>query len=128
MRSTRRVSQPGTRRLRNQLQISGVRKFTVDNIKPGDTIYDLDNDNGNSIGTVTDVTFTPAQSAVAKEDGTYILGTIQDSYDVIVSIKATGTVTDGRSLVNKTYELNVNSERNFYSKYSSFKAKIIGIK
>lgn len=107
--------------------IAGVRDFTVDSIQPGDLLYDKNGGGGYPVGTITDVAFSNAKKASELADGTLVMGNVEGRYDVVLTVAADGKVSQGRYLVNKTYELNVNSRRTFYTKYSTFEGVISGI-
>lgn len=109
------------------VNIYGARSFTVDGIKIGDTIYDKNSSGGNTVGTITDIKVTDAKKAAATLDGTIVMGNFVGCYDISLTIKANGTISDGRYLVNKTYEVNTNSVRTLYTKFCTFEATISGI-
>ncbi len=94
------------------------------NLKVGDAVYDGDADSGNSIGVVTAVSAGPARSLTLTSDGTYVVINIPEKEDVLVTVEGAGIVSSGRYYVNKTYEVNANSSRKFYTKYASFLAVI----
>ncbi|UOO38588.1 DUF4330 domain-containing protein [Oscillospiraceae bacterium CM] len=106
--------------------VNGVRQYSVDSLKPGDVLFDKGN-GGNAVGTITAVDYKPAVTASEKIDGSLVNGSYEGYFDVILTIKTDGIVTDGRTFSGKTYELNVNSNRNFYTKYTSFEATITGL-
>lgn len=109
------------------VSIYGARDFTVSGIKVGDTIYDKNGSGGNSIGTITDIKVTNAKKASPTLDGTIVLGNFVGCYDIILTVTANGNISEGRYLVNKTYEINTNSARSFNTKYCTFEATISGI-
>lgn len=107
--------------------IYGVRGYTADAIETGDILYDK-NGGANPVGTVTDVQKADAKKASEKADGTIVMGDYMGRYDVTLTVTANGTKNDGRCLVNKIYELNVNSVRTFKTKFCTFEAAITEIK
>lgn len=110
-----------------ELKISGIRDFTIESIQAGDILFDLNNDSGNSIGTVVSVVSAPARAASELMDGTFVIGNVEGRYDLTLTIEATGLVNSGRYFINKTYEINANSIRSFYTKYCTFSATIMEI-
>jgi hypothetical protein len=109
------------------LTVYGVREYTRDSIKPGDILFDKNGGGGNTIGTVTNVSWSDAKKVSEKLDGTIVMGNYENRYDVVITVAATGTVSNGRYLVSRTYELNINSIRTFYTKYCTFEGTITGI-
>jgi hypothetical protein len=107
--------------------IYGAREYTVNGIQAGDVIYDKNGSGGNSVGTITGITATDAKKTSALSDGSTVLGNYEGRYDITLTITANGAVSDGRHLVNKTYEVNTNSMRTFYTKYCTFEATITEI-
>lgn len=116
-----------TTKITYELKISGIRDFTIESIQAGDILFDLTNDNGNSIGTIVSVVSEPAQAACERIDGTYIIGNVEGRYDLTLTIEANGLANSGRYFINKTYEINANSIRLFYTKYCTFSATIMEI-
>jgi archaellum component FlaF (FlaF/FlaG flagellin family) len=109
------------------ITIYGAREFTAKGIQIGDAIYDKSGSGGHSVGTITGKTVTDAKKIQALTNGTIVYGNYEGRYDITLTITASGAVTDGRYLVNKTYEVNTNSIRIFYTKYSTFEATITEI-
>jgi len=107
--------------------INGIREYTVNALKTGDALYDRNNSGGYSIGTITDIAVSDAKKASQKLDGTVVLGDYEGRYDVTLTVTAKGAQSGGRYLVNKTYELNANSMRLFFTKFCSFEATITEI-
>lgn len=109
------------------VNVSGVRQYTVDSFKVGDLLYDKNGSGGYSIGTITAINVTDAKKASETIDGTVVLGNYIDRYDISITLSAEGALSDGRYLVNKTYELNSGSVRSFYTKFCAFEATIAEI-
>ncbi len=107
-----------------KVTINGVRDYTLDSLMAGDAVYDKDSGSTIAIGTITQIETAPAQKVSSLTDGTLVLGDYEGRYDVTVTIEAEGIVSERRTLINKTYELNVNSTRNLITKYTSFSAVI----
>lgn len=116
-----------TDKITYQISLTGVRSYTVDALKAGDSLYDKSNGGGYAIGVIKDVQVTDAKKAVAILDGTTVLGNYIGRYDVTLTVEADGSRSNGRYLVNKTYELNAGSSRTFYTKYCTFEATIAEI-
>lgn len=107
------------------LRVASVRQGTVDAIQAGDKLYD--NDSGNCIGVISAVDVSDAVVSVSMQDGTVVQGPSQNRYDLVLTVNAEGSVQNGASYVNKTYQLNVGSNRGLYTKYASFTGRISSI-
>ncbi|NLA86420.1 MAG: DUF4330 domain-containing protein [Clostridiales bacterium] len=110
-----------------EITIFGARVHTANGIKINDAIYDKNGSGGHSVGTVAGIAMADAKKTSALADGTTVNGNYEGRYDITLTIEAGGTVSDGRYLVNRTYEINTNSVRTYYTKYSTFEATITEI-
>ncbi|SHH92096.1 protein of unknown function [Sporobacter termitidis DSM 10068] len=109
------------------IKIYGVRDYTANALKAGDALFDKNNSGGYSIGTITDIAVSDAKKISETVDGKLVLGNYAAHYDVTVTVTAHGALSGGRYLVNKTYELNTNSNRTFLTKFCTFEATIMEI-
>lgn len=100
-----------------EIKIPGVRNDTLEMYQVGDQVYDTDNDSGNAIGTITEIRTAPYQIGATYADGTYNYPEVEGRSDVYLTLEGQGLISDGRYYVNRTYEINVNSYRNIYTKY-----------
>lgn len=110
-----------------KITIYGVRDYTVMSLAVGDLIYDKDYSGEQPVGKITDISVQDAVRAVEKTDGTIVSGPVEGCYDVTLTLSAQAIRSSGRTLVNRTYEVNVNSERVFNTKYATFSATITGV-
>jgi hypothetical protein len=110
-----------------KITIYGVREYTVKSLEVGDLIYDKDYSGGQPVGRITSISAQDAVRAVEKTDGTIVNGPVEGCYDVTLTLSAEAIITGGRTLVNRTYDVNVNSERIFNTKYATFTATITGV-
>lgn len=111
-----------------RVTVYGVRDYTIQALKAGDLLYDNDNSGGQPIGAITDISVQDAVRAVELTDGTIVNGPVEGCYDVTLTVRAEGIVSEtGRYLVNRTYDVNVNSERIFCTKYAIFTGTITGV-
>ena len=107
-----------------EITIKGIRQSAVDTMLVGDVLYGGDS---GAIGTISAVNVNPARANVTLLDGSYVTSDVPERFDVTLTVQGEGTEKGGHYHINRTYELNLNSERNFYTKYNSFSAVIIGI-
>lgn len=104
------------------VEVKRVRDFIFSNVKEGDILFDKTS--GNSIGKIVKVEATPAIDSLSTIDGSYKTVEVENRYDVVFTIEAEGTITDGGYFVNKTYELVVGSSKKFMTKYFEFDGKV----
>ena len=110
-----------------EVKIPSVRDEIVPAYQVGDKVYDKDNDSGNAIGVITDIRLEPYQNSATFTDGTYNVSEVEGRKDVYLTLSADGLISNGRYYVNRTYEINVNSYRNAYTKYVEFDCLITEI-
>ncbi len=99
--------------------VQGVKEQSLDAVRVGDALYD--SDSGNQVGVVTAVDVEPALQAMTYRDGTAHWCVMDGRRDLYLTVEAQGVITDKREyLVNRTYQVNVGSERNMNTQYRSF--------
>ncbi|MDR2357219.1 MAG: DUF4330 domain-containing protein [Oscillospiraceae bacterium] len=72
---------------------------------------------GVSAGKITSVELKDAETISQKVDGTYVVGKIEGKVDVFVTILANCSHSNGRYYADRTFELNVNQQQNYVTKY-----------
>lgn len=107
-----------------QVKISAVRLSATNTLRKGDTLY---SSTGTDLGVMTAVDIRDAERTVALSDGRLVNGPVENRHDVYITVKGPCMIVDGRYFVSQTYEINVNSERDFLTKYNSFKGTIVSI-
>lgn len=108
-----------------KMKIDALRDYSFKNFQVGDTVFDYTS--GNAIGTITDIDWLDAKKPFYTKSGETIEAPIENRYDVILTIEAQATVSNGVYSVNKTYDICANSKRKIYTKYASCTSKIISI-
>ena len=63
----------------------------------------------------------------ALTDGTYAEGSVQDRYDVVLTIEGNCQILNGRYFANKSDEISVNHEKKVQTKYCKMTGTVIGI-
>ena len=107
--------------IRYTLEITGVRDWTLNNIREGDTVFSGDT----AVGTVVGVSAIPHQVLVSGGDGGLWWGEVPERYVVLVEVSATATVRDGRYLVSRTIPMGVgNSPAIFSTRFAEFTATV----
>lgn len=107
-----------------QIQIQGVRQFTVDALQVGDTVYEKEGKG--AVGVIENVTVEPGHSAAPYPDGTARDVTMEDRYDVTVTISA-DAVLDGSVYRVGVYGIRVGHEGEYFTKYSIWHGTVSAI-
>ena len=110
-----------------QLQVSGVRSYIADALREGDLLYDLDRDSGGALGRVASIEILPATRMATFYDGTKAEVPVEDSVSLLLTIEGEGIISDNRYLVNRVYNLGVNTTRNYCTAYTQFTATVTAI-
>ena len=79
------------------LKIKSVRDLTVNAFQVGDTVYHYKLEE--NIGTITAVTPSPAVDYMETLEGEIVNATVQDRYDLVVSVKGTAVLQDDQNLM-----------------------------
>lgn len=85
-------------------------------------------DSGVYAGEIVGVEFdTPAKAPSQTIDGTYVMGEYESKYDVYLTVLADCSHSNGRYYADRTFELNVNQEKHFQTKYMTLTARLLEI-
>ena len=102
-----------------QMSVENQPEYMLDAIQVGDQIYDKERSTGGSLGTITDIQVS---------DGTYEIVPAQGRYNLLLTIEGQGLIDEnGNYLLNRVYNLGVNSSREFNNKYGLFLGRIVSI-
>lgn len=107
-----------------QLQIKNLRQVSVDSLRVGDELFD--NEGKASVGFISDIAVTDAVTSERFPDGTMHEVTIEDRYDVVLTVTARGVPKDGAYQVG-TYDIRVNNFSTYYTKYSIWSAITLSV-
>ena len=112
-----------------QLHIRGERTYVADALQEGDHLYDLDNRSNGPLGEIVSVEVLPGPGLrqASLYDGTDEMVPAEDSVDVLLTIRGEGIISDNRYLLNRVYNLGVNTTRNYYTPYAQFTASVTAI-
>lgn len=105
--------------------IKNVRQYTVDALEVGDIMYE--SDLGGELGEITDILVEDASASVELADGSVVEAGAEGYYDITITITTTCEIDEGKYILNDNYEINVNSYRALYTKYSTFSATVLSI-
>lgn len=110
-----------------QFIVQGARSYYDNAIQVGDSLYDLDRTSGGSIGKIVAIEELPGERLAEFIDGTIEIVPIEDSVNYRITAQGEGIVSDGRILLNRIYDIGINSARNYYTKYAQFVGTITDI-
>lgn len=97
------------------VKIENVRHYTYEAIEVGETFYDKET--GNALGKITDVALVPYSTTVTLSDGTIISREVPDKYNMIISVKGVGKVSDegyyinGNRLVSPNGSIDISTQK-----------------
>ena len=98
-----------------EVKLRGLRDVSAASFRVGDEVFD--NDTGTKLGVISKIEIDPAQSEVNTLEGKVKLIEVEDRYDLTLTIRSEGLVSDNRYFANGTYELSLNAPYSFYTKY-----------
>lgn len=107
-----------------QIQIEGVRQFTADALRVGDTVFEKEGKG--AVGVIENVTTAPGQSAAPYPDGTVKNVETEDRYNVTVTLSA-DAVLDGSTYRVGVYGICVGHETDYFTKYSAWHGTVSAI-
>ena len=108
-----------------QMEIKTVREGLCGDLKEGDKVWNQES--GVELGTITGVSVTPAELPKSLADGTYVSGSVQDRYDVVLTIEGDCQILNGRYFIQKSDEISINQEKKIQTKYCETTGTVIGI-
>ncbi|MDR0906260.1 MAG: DUF4330 domain-containing protein [Oscillospiraceae bacterium] len=88
---------------------------------------ELHPDSVNAPGIITAVEIKPASAPSQLADGTYTMGKIESKVDLIVTIRADCSYSNGHYYAGRAFEINVNQESVFLTKYATVKAYVYSV-
>ena len=110
-----------------QMVANGVRTYVADAVQVGDLMYDQDRSSGGTLGKIVDIQVLPGTKLGEMNDGTAGMIPVEDGVDLLLTIEGSGILSEGRYLLNRVYDLGVNSARNYYTPYAQFTGTITAI-
>ena len=66
-------------------------------------------------------------SLTVFSDGTIGPAPVEDGVNLLLTLEGSGLISDGRYLLNRVYDLGVNSSRGFQTKYVQFNGTVVDI-
>lgn len=110
-----------------QVLVSGSRNYVADAVREGDLMFDQERSSGGTLGKILSIEVLPGSKMAELNDGTVEVIPAEDCVNLLLTVQGEGIVSDGRVLLNRIYDLGVNSARNFYTKYAQFTGTVTDI-
>lgn len=92
--------------------------FVEGQIRVGDHIFDADNTKVGSLGEIIDIQYEPGTEMTRFEDGTVTFAPVEDSVNILLTIRGSGISAGNGFMFNRVYPLGVNANRNFCTRYT----------
>ena len=103
--------------IRYQVLAQAVPDFVEGQIQVGDLFFDEDRGSSGCLGRVVAVEVLPGEKLTEFSDGTAAVAPVEDSINLLVTVEGEGLIENGKYLLNRVYDLGVNSSRNFCTQY-----------
>lgn len=103
-----------------QVMAYGINDYVADAVQVGDHLYEENRSSGGSLGKIIAVESFPGTKLTALNDGTYRDVPVEQGVNLLITVEGTGIISDGRYLLNRIYDLGVNSSRNYCTPYAQF--------
>jgi|GEM_PF-719690 len=104
--------------------INGIKDVSVEGVSIGDIFFD--EDSRAVIGPVVDKSATQSKISTTNSDGEFVYSDIPDRFDLLITVKATGTWNDLEINVNNN-DIHIGEKQEITSRISNFSAVIYSI-
>jgi hypothetical protein len=94
-----------------QVMLYGARNYVAQAVEVGDMLYDNERSSGGSIGEIVEIEQFPGEKICEFVDGTVGMAPVEDGTNLLLTVEGAGIISDGRILINRVYDLGVNSAR-----------------
>lgn len=110
------------------LKVDNLPEYMLQAIQVGDQIYDKERSTGGSLGEIMDIQVSDGTYEAKLNDGTIENVPAQGRYNLLLTIRGEALIEeDGSILLNRVYDLGINSSREFNNKYSIFLGRVMDI-
>jgi hypothetical protein len=106
------------------VRILSVREGTANALREGDAFFTK---SGIPAGKIASVEITPSRVLSGLADGTYVMADVEGRVDALITVAAQCSITNDRYYVDRTYELNVNTDQTYHTKYVEIYGNIASI-
>ncbi len=110
-----------------QILVQGVRSYVGDAVRVEDLLFEQNTDSGGPLGRITDIQTSPGTKLAELADGTCEAVPAEDSVDLLLTVEGEGIISEGRCLLNRVYDLGVNSSRSYCTPYAQFNGVVAAI-
>lgn len=111
-----------------QMQLENQPEYMLSAIQEGDQLFDEDRTTNGSLGTIVDIQVSDGTYAGELDNGTYGDLPAEGCYNILLTLEGEALVgADGSVALNRVYDLGVNSNRSFVTKYASFVGRVVDI-
>ena len=104
-------------------RIGTVRETNANLLREDDKLYSQET--GAYIGTIVHKEVTPAELTDTIVDGSFVTASVEDRYDVLLTIVADGSISNGRYYIGGTFELRTNATYRFVTKYNDITGSVL---
>ena len=108
------------------IKFSGLRKFSLDTFKSGDTLYD--SQTKLAIGTIKDISSEPAKIVIESTKGKAITASNPEKYDITITVETSGMETEKAFFADRSVELKVGSQKQVETLYIKSNGTIMSVK
>lgn len=109
------------------VKIHGISESSINAYQKGDKLYCADISTQSCLGEIVDTRYEQATEPIQKVDGIISTGTIEDKYDMYITLKANAMMHNGSWLIENIFSLNENDTYQMYTKYATFTGSIESI-
>jgi len=107
-----------------QIRVQGVRSYVGEAIQVGDHLFEDGRTTGGSLGEITDIQVLPGEKLTELNNGTLAVVPMEDCVNLLLTLEGEGIISEGRYLLNRVYDLGVNSSRTYNTKYAQFSGTV----
>ena len=109
-----------------QVQVTAIADYMAEALKVGDLVFE-DGVYGDSLGKVTDIEITEGNRLAGLPNGTLEMIPVEGTVNMLVTIEGKGIVEEGSYMLNRIYNLGINSARIFCTPYTQFTGTVVNI-
>ncbi len=110
-----------------QIRVDGAYDYVADAVRVGDHLQEEGRSTGGDLGEIVDIQRAPGTRMTALNDGTYRAVPVENGVNLLITVEGKGIVSDGRVLLNRIYDLGVNSARSYNTPYTQFTGTVLSI-
>ena len=109
-----------------QVQVNAIPTYMAEALKEEDLVYE-DGVYGDSLGKVVGLEITEGTRLAGLPNGTLEMIPVENTVNMLVTIEGRGIMDEGNYMLNRIYNLGINSARTFCTPYTQFTGNVIHI-